>query len=173
MEHMQEKINKCPICEGKKLVDHLQLKDYFLSQEGFTIQKCSTCGFEFTNPRPTKETIGVYYKSEDYISHSNKSKGLFAGLYQIARKINLASKYSILSKHTKSVSALDIGSGTGHFLNHLQNKQWKVQGIEPDEEAAKFARANFNLQIDSENTLENLISKYLSLKAGQDKHQAE
>lgn len=156
MKHPQEHIETCPICESKNLQDYLHLKDDFLSRETFAIQQCSDCNFLFTNPRPTKEAIGSYYKSDDYISHSNKSKGLFAALYQIARKLNLSSKYFIIAKHSTIGKALDIGSGTGHFLNYLQNKQWQVQGIEPDEDAAQFSRSNFSLQIDSEKKLSEL-----------------
>lgn len=163
MEHKEEHIKTCPICEGKNLADHLKVKDYFLSQESFSVQKCEDCGFLLTNPRPAKENIGVYYKSENYISHSNKKQGLFAGLYQVARKVNLESKYSILSKHTQVGTALDIGAGTGHFLNHLENKGWKAQGIEPDKEAANFARENFNLQIDSEIKLAELKNESFDL----------
>lgn len=163
MEHKQEHIENCPICASAKLQEHIQLKDYFLSQEMFSIQKCSSCGFKFTNPRPTKAAIGKYYLSENYISHSNKSKGLFAKFYQVARKINLSSKYSIISKYRDGGRALDIGSGTGHFLNYLQKKQWTVQGIEPDVEAAKFARMNFNLKIDPETKLAELNKESFDL----------
>ncbi len=163
MEHKQEFILQCPVCNSKKLEDRLQLNDEFLSKKTFVIQKCGECGFLFTNPRPKKDQISAYYKSEDYISHSNKSNGLFASLYQLSRKINLSAKYSIISRHSKNGKALDIGSGTGHFLNYLQKKKWNVQGIEPDENAAKFARANFNLQIDSEKELSVLEKKSFDL----------
>ncbi len=158
MEHKRENIYNCPICSSQKQMDHIRTKDYFLSQELFEIRKCGDCGFKFTNPRPTKNHIESYYQSEDYISHSNKSRGLFAIFYQLARKINLVSKYSILSKHSHIGKALDIGSGTGHFLNYLRKKNWEVQGIEPDEKAANFARDNFNLQIDKEGKLAELAN---------------
>jgi len=156
VEHKQESIQICPICESNNIKEQFQLKDYFLSQEVFTISKCSVCGFQFTNPRPLKSQISLYYKSEDYISHSNKSTGLFAVLYQLARYLNLAFKYAIIKKHTTVGKALDIGSGTGHFLNYLQNKNWLVQGIEPDNEAAEFSRNNFELKINSESELKKL-----------------
>ncbi len=158
-----ENISICPICKSEKIKEHLKVKDYFLSQESFIIQKCETCGFQFTSPRPSKKAVSTYYKSENYISHSNKSKGMFAGLYQIARKINLESKYKIIKKHAVVGNVLDIGSGTGHFLNYLQNRQWKIQGIEPNEDAAKFARANFNLQVDSEQKLNELKNNSFDL----------
>jgi 2-polyprenyl-3-methyl-5-hydroxy-6-metoxy-1,4-benzoquinol methylase len=156
VEHKTEYIKTCPICESENLQEHLKINDYFLSKEIFTIQKCGQCGFKLTSPRPSKENIGSYYKSEDYISHSNKSQGIFAAVYQLARKLNLSSKYAIIAKHTKPGKALDIGTGTGHFLNYLQNKQWNVQGIEPNKVAAEFARTNFNLKIDSEKKLSEL-----------------
>jgi 2-polyprenyl-3-methyl-5-hydroxy-6-metoxy-1,4-benzoquinol methylase len=151
-----ENIQNCPICGGNKFALEFTTKDYFLSQESFSIEKCQTCGFQITNPRPAKEAISSYYKSEDYISHSNKSKGLFARLYQLARKVNLSSKYSIIGKHAHKGRLLDIGSGTGHFLNYFQKKQWPVQGIEPNEEAARFARENFGLKIDSEQNISKI-----------------
>lgn len=156
MERIQETIQNCPICASKKLKDKFALEDFFLSKEKFNIQKCSDCGFEFTNPRPAKNHIADYYKSENYISHSNKSKGLFARMYQIARHFNLSSKYKIIKKHAHRGKALDIGSGTGHFLNYLKNKQWTVQGIEPDKDAAQYSRSHFGLNSDSEEKLGNL-----------------
>jgi 2-polyprenyl-3-methyl-5-hydroxy-6-metoxy-1,4-benzoquinol methylase len=163
VEHKAENINICPICESKNLKNHLEITDYFLSKERFSIQKCAACGFLLTNPRPAKESIESYYKSVNYISHSNKKKGLFAGLYQMARKLNLSSKYRIISKHSRTGRVLDIGAGTGHFLNYLNKKGWKAQGIEPDKEAAHFARENFNLQIDSEKKLKELKSDSFDL----------
>ncbi len=156
MEHHLEIIENCPICGGEKFHLQFHLKDYFLSNEIFTLQKCSTCGFLLTNPRPAKSVIGKYYQSENYISHSNKSEGLFAKFYQLARKVNLSSKYAVIANYIQGGRVLDIGSGTGHFLNYLQKKHWDVRGIEPDEEAANFARTNFNLQIDNESKLAEL-----------------
>jgi len=155
VEHQKETLDSCPICEGKTFVTVLQTKDYFLSAEEFDIQQCLNCNFHFTNPRPNKKAFGSYYKSENYISHSNKSRGAFASLYQYARKINLRSKYSILSRHIKTGKALDIGSGTGHFLQLLKTKGWETRGIEPDENAADFSRSSFNLIIDAESEITN------------------
>lgn len=163
MEHKTEIIKNCPVCGSEKLEEKLKVKDYFLTQEDFSVQECKACGFQITNPRPTKKTISGYYKSEDYISHSNKKQGLFASLYQIARKFNLSSKYKIISKHAKPGLALDIGSGTGHFLNYIENKGWKVQGIEPDEDAAKIATKNFNLKISSEKIIPELKNNSFDL----------
>lgn len=156
MERNLETIQNCPICASHRLNIKHELKDHFLSKEKFTIQKCSDCGFEFTNPRPSKSAIEPYYQSENYISHSNKSQGLFARLYQFARYFNLASKYAIIKKHSKGGKALDIGSGTGHFLHFLESKKWIVQGIEPNKEAAELSRSKFGLKVGAEEQLADL-----------------
>lgn len=154
MEHSQEILTKCPICESTSLQKEFEITDTFLSQEVFTINKCNNCGFLFTNPRPTKENIGKYYKSENYISHSNKKQGRFARAYQLVRKQNLKHKYRLLEKHTTGKKILDIGSGTGHFLAYLQSKNWNVTGIEPDAEAAEFSRKEFSLNVFPEAALD-------------------
>lgn len=163
MEHHLEFLKKCPICETEDFQKHLELNDYFLSQEAFIIQKCVNCSLLFTNPRPAKERIGSYYLSENYISHSNSKKGFFASLYQFARKVNLASKYAIIKKHIKTGNALDIGSGTGHFLNYLNKKRWNIQGIEPNKDAADFARENFKLEINNESKLGEFENGFFDL----------
>ena len=40
------------------------IKDYFLTQEDFTVARCEHCGFLFLNPRPDKAAIAPYYKSD-------------------------------------------------------------------------------------------------------------
>lgn len=163
MEHKLEYLKECPICGVDKLIPSHNLKDYFLSRESFIIDKCTSCGFLFTNPRPSKNQIDNYYQSENYISHSNKSKGLFAGLYQIARILNQTSKYSIIKKHTAVGNVLDIGCGTGHFLSYLKSKKWNVLGIEPNASAAEYARNNFGLSVFDENKLKDLENSKFNL----------
>ena len=91
----------CPICNSKKIKAFLPVKDYFLTQEDFEIWKCETCSFVFTHALEDEDNIGKYYKSEEYISHSDKKKGFFAALYQFGRKYMLKKKYK-LSSNSKS-----------------------------------------------------------------------
>ena len=56
-----------------------------LSVKDFAVYKCSECGFAFTQDYPEETEIGKYYESEDYISHSDTSKGLSNKLYRVAR----------------------------------------------------------------------------------------
>ena len=70
--------NKCPWCNSENNHQFLKLKDYFLTQEEFEIIECENCKLLFTTPCPSPDKIGSYYKSEEYLSHNDEKKGLFA-----------------------------------------------------------------------------------------------
>jgi 2-polyprenyl-3-methyl-5-hydroxy-6-metoxy-1,4-benzoquinol methylase len=114
-------------------------KDYTVSQETFQIVSCKGCGFKFTNPRPANDKLGDYYKSEEYISHSNTSKGLISKLYKIVRNYTLKGKLNLVAKHSSKGNLLDYGCGTGMFLSVAKSSTWNVYGIEPDSGAREFA----------------------------------
>lgn len=138
----------CPVCKSEDFAEVIKAKDYTVSQETFSIYHCSNCQHRFTNPVPGATEIGPYYKSEAYISHTNTSKGLINRLYQMVRRITLRSKRKLVVRASgKSQGALlDIGSGAGAFLAEMQSANWKVVGLEPDEDARKVAQADFNVQ---------------------------
>lgn len=65
----------CPFCKSEKTKIAFFLKDHSVSKETFSLFDCEDCGLRFTNPIPDTSSIGKYYQSEDYISHSNTKKG--------------------------------------------------------------------------------------------------
>lgn len=135
-----EQINNCPVCQNNTFEKYLEVQDYTVSQETFQIVACKNCGFKLTNPRPNQDEIGKYYKAESYISHSNTSKGLIAKIYHTVRKYTLKSKISLINSHyPQKGKLLDVGCGTGMFLNEARKNGWNVNGIEPDSGAKKIA----------------------------------
>lgn len=131
-------IVECPVCSSKNFKYFLDCKDYTVSHKTFTIVECNSCGFKFTNPRPADTDLGAYYKSEDYISHSNTSKGIVSKLYHLVRNYTLSQKEALLRKYVSRGTMLDYGCGTGMFLKTCQDKGWKVFGMEPDAGARKI-----------------------------------
>lgn len=152
-------LEQCPICEYKQLKSHIELEDYFLSKEAFTIVKCKECGFEFTNPYPSLDTLGSYYKSEEYISHSNTKKGLISTLYQFVRSYTLRRKFELIKRYNNKGNILDIGCATGEFLNVFKLAKWETEGIEPDQDARKMAVDNYDLTVHEEAHIQNLESE--------------
>lgn len=140
----------CPICNSKEFENKYQLKDYTVSDEEYTILKCHSCGFMFTQDAPDAGSIGPYYKSDDYVSHSNTQKGIFFKVYHLVREHMLKKKKKAILENTnlsEEKNILDIGTGRGYFLNHMQESGFNCKGIEQDPEVRKAASESFNLDI--------------------------
>ena len=140
---MFEKVESCPICSSNRFSNFIVVQDYLVSRDSFAIIKCDECNFKITSPRPIKEELGNYYKSENYISHTSKANNPINWIYKLVRNYTLAQKYKLINKRVPKGKILDYGCGTGDFLRYFKNKGWNIEGIEPDTEAAKIA-ANKN-----------------------------
>jgi len=138
VKHELINIKYCPICESEESTLFLSVKDHNVSNDVFKICKCVSCGFVYTNPRPSLDTIGDYYKSEDYISHSGTKKGLVNSVYHLVRNYQIGRKEALISSLAKEKTILDVGCGTGEFLSFCETKNWVVSGTEPDKNARKI-----------------------------------
>ena len=139
--------SNCPVCRSANISPALSAKDYTVSSQIFSIEKCNDCTGMFTQDVPPQEVIGTYYQSENYVSHSNTQKGLINRLYHSIRKITLTVKRNLIKKETGITTGkiLDAGCGTGAFLNEMKNSGWAITGLEPDETARKNALELFNI----------------------------
>ncbi len=137
----------CPLCSSPEISHFLSCTDHFVSKEVFNICRCAKCGFIFTQDSPEESEAGRYYESEDYISHSDSKKGMTDNAYQFVRKIMLNWKKNLIRKITghSSGSILDIGSGTGHFLNTMKKSGWDIKGVEINAKAREYAASQFNI----------------------------
>ncbi|MEA4917010.1 class I SAM-dependent methyltransferase [Proteiniphilum sp.] len=148
-------ITFCPICGSNDLQKVFDTVDHFSSQEMFPVCECLHCGFRFTNNFPSEETIGRYYDSPDYISHSDSDKGVINRLYHYFRKQMLRKKVKLVATHTTGdpIRLLDIGCGTGYFLQAAKEEGWSVTGIEKDEKTRKSATIRSGVTVKDENAL--------------------
>jgi 2-polyprenyl-3-methyl-5-hydroxy-6-metoxy-1,4-benzoquinol methylase len=135
--------NQCPVCDSGSIKPLLTATDYTVSHEEFVIWQCAACRLRFTQDVPDAAHIAPYYKSEDYISHSDTDKGLVNQLYRRVRRRTLKQKVKLIESQTgkRSGRALDVGCGTGAFLEALQLAGWTVEGVEPDDGARALAIA--------------------------------
>ena len=140
----------CPVCSDLSIYKALVAKDYTVSKQLFEIWQCTHCGLRFTQGIPVEEEIGQYYKSAEYISHSDTSKGFINRIYHRVRQHTLKSKRKLIESAAASSSGkrlLDLGAGTGIFVHHMQQHGWQVTGVEPDEEARNNASALYNIEL--------------------------
>jgi len=143
--------SKCPLCSSDKIGLFLKCIDYFVSRKDFSVFMCSECGFKFTQDYPEESEIAAFYESEDYISHSDTSKGLSNKLYRTARSIMLGRKRVLVENVTclKKGKILDIGTGTGYFASTMKKGGWQVNGIEINEKAREFSKSHFGLEVNT------------------------
>ncbi len=91
----------------------------------FSIVGCARCGLGFVNPRPTPTEMAHYYppkffsEFEDSGAHQNRYAAQAALLAQTAAKAN--GMLPLL---------LDIGCANGDFPRFMQNRGWRVEGLE-------------------------------------------
>ena len=131
----------CPICNSTDIQQQLSAKDYTVSQQKFSVWHCNACTAGFTQDVPAQDAIGAYYASENYISHSDTKKGIINSLYHLVRKRTLGAKRRLVINETVILKGriLDIGCGTGAFLDTMKEAGWSITGLEPDEAARKKA----------------------------------
>jgi 2-polyprenyl-3-methyl-5-hydroxy-6-metoxy-1,4-benzoquinol methylase len=162
---MVDQLNKvhythCPVCNSDRINPLLTVKDHSVSGEEFVIWQCSNCSLRFTQDVPDDASIGRYYESSDYISHTNTSKGLINKLYQNVRNHTLNQKANLIIGQTvKQGRILDLGAGIGAFLATMKKKGWEIKGIEPDAGARQQAKELFDLNLDETSVLHQLPEK--------------
>ncbi len=150
---------QCPCCGSKQIASVLSVKDYTVSKEMFDIWHCQTCTLRFTQQIPDSEGIGAYYKAESYVSHTDSQKGLINKTYHAVRKITLGLKYKFILKTTGKTTGvlLDVGAGTGAFVNTMHQGGWQVKGLEPDTEARSVAQNKYGIILDEPTELFKLM----------------
>jgi ubiquinone/menaquinone biosynthesis C-methylase UbiE len=151
-----EQVKNCINCDCQDFTTVFSLKDYFYTQENFTIQQCTNCGLRITNPRPDENALGAYYKTENYLSHSDRNETLFDKMYHFIKKYNLNHKRNLIEKFHTSGKILDIGCGTGAFLGQFDKSRWNRQGFEPDVEAREIAKKTHGIEVNDLSVLNNL-----------------
>jgi 2-polyprenyl-3-methyl-5-hydroxy-6-metoxy-1,4-benzoquinol methylase len=153
---------QCPVCNSTAINEALIVKDYTVSQQNFAIWHCNNCVLRFTQNVPSQNEIASYYKSETYISHTNTKKGFINALYHGVRKKTLVGKRKLVSKSISlsTGSILDIGCGTGAFLNEMKTNGWQITGLEPDDEARQNASQLYNIQPKPSHELFTLNNQY-------------
>ncbi|PKQ45772.1 class I SAM-dependent methyltransferase [Confluentibacter flavum] len=118
----------------------LKVKDHSVSQEEFDLIQNSKYGYLETFPKPSSDKLPDYYKSDNYISHTDSRRNLFEKAYHLVRTFSLNRKLKLINSFSlNGKTLLDVGCGTGDFLEVAKSNNWTVFGIEPNEQARSIA----------------------------------
>ncbi|MEE9408872.1 MAG: class I SAM-dependent methyltransferase [Polaribacter sp.] len=122
----------------KGLLPFLNCKDYTVSEESYEVMVNQEYKMLVTSPVPVD--LENYYKSEDYISHTDSKKTVLDKVYQSVKNITLKRKLRLINSFkTTTKNVLDVGAGTGDFLKVCKNNSWNTFGVEPSIDAINIA----------------------------------
>ncbi|ESU22042.1 SAM-dependent methyltransferase [Flavobacterium cauense R2A-7] len=118
----------------------ITVTDHSVSGETFKLLLDSELQLLKTHPQPSLENLPKYYESDDYISHTDGKRSLFEKVYHFIKRKAIREKVSLITKlQPQKGMLLDIGAGTGDFLQEANNQNWNCTGIEPSEKAKSIA----------------------------------
>lgn len=119
---------------------YLEVKDHSVSGEKFQLLYNEELEILETYPQPSLEKLPEYYQSENYISHTDAKRNLFEKVYHFVKSLSLKRKLILIDSFSlENKNLLDVGCGTGDFLQVAKKNGWKVSGIEPNEQARRIA----------------------------------
>ena len=127
---MQEEMipNTCPVCGETR------------TQPGwncgtFKFARCIGCGHLYQNPQPRSSDLRARYGTE-YFSYELENDSNFFDL--MLKGLKDAGFFEIEQEVGDHRSFLDIGCATGMLLSYLKEREWRVQGVEICEPAARY-----------------------------------
>jgi 2-polyprenyl-3-methyl-5-hydroxy-6-metoxy-1,4-benzoquinol methylase len=136
------------VANPDKKTIYIKTKDHSVSGENFELLYNEELELLETHPQPSLENLPNYYKSEDYISHTDSKRNLLEKAYYIVKSIALKRKLKLINTISDGgKKLLDVGCGTGDFLQIAQDDNWTVLGIEPNEQARQIANQKSNNKV--------------------------
>ena len=119
-------------------------------KRGFWMVQCNKCGLVYTNPRLKQEKIAALYDADYFQGHGfDKSVDYVKDVKEHVKKDDFTLEdwdcdniLSLLPSSTnpKNFKLLEIGCGTGVFLDKAKKHGFDCYGLELSEYAANFVR---------------------------------
>ena len=115
-----------------------QETEYFLEKDGFSFQKCTSCGLVFVHPQPEEKHLHeeVYSKKAGYQKHKKKD------LSKLNESGHIKNILNFLQSGDVGRKLLGVGCSSGEFLFFAQKRGFETYGIELNPLTAEIAQAN-------------------------------
>ncbi len=148
----------CNLCGGTDCVLLYTAKDRSCSIEGnFNYVRCKTCGLVYMNPQVIPEDIGELYPKDYAPYHHDTTKARFGFLSEIWKNIFKTVKLdkSIGRQLNQQSRILDVGCGSGDFLNEIRKKHnCEIYGLDMSDTAVQSAKKFYNIDVFKGNIFE-------------------
>ncbi len=161
--------HSCLMCNGEGEIIYTDLEDKIFGAPGtWSFRKCSNpaCSLVWLDPMPLEEDIGYAYRN--YFTHDaaeSKIKNATSGLrYKFTLGLTskllriLLIKFTGLQKDVDKIESmylssdcpgklLEIGCGSGDYLDKMHQMGWSVQGVDFDPVAVAHAREKYGFTV--------------------------
>jgi len=150
-----EKVNFCPICDGK-----IENPQEVLNIYGARYVQCENCSHFFVLERPTKKAIEKFYaKDVSYqttYADDNTTETRFQQVAMPKAEWMIEMFKRIYNREPKSV--LDVGAGSGHFVHACRRLGISTDGVELSEKGRRFCHDNFGFELINKDFVEECES---------------
>jgi SAM-dependent methyltransferase len=134
----------CIICKSLDTRPFLRTQDYHYGIPGeFSLVRCVGCGLVHLNPIPTSDELASFY-SKDYYAYQSVAKP--SKLKRFIRRLLGITMRTHDPEFAHPGEFLDIGCGSGNYLDKMSAEGWSVRGVEPSKFGAEEGR-NFGFDI--------------------------
>lgn len=103
-------------------------------ENGFTVVRCTSCGFVYVNPRPREEDLPAFYRK-----YYPRDAGAEEAWGSQMREIFREARDRILRLAPRG-RVLDVGCGLGYFVAEFRGTPWEAVGVDLGDDAARRAR---------------------------------
>jgi SAM-dependent methyltransferase len=114
----------------------------------FTLVRCHRCGLIYMNPQLTSCELAAYYP-DDYEAHVGTQRQRLGWLRRLDYNYGIEKRYRAIMRHVETGRMLDVGCGSGAFLDGMRERGWNVEGIEPSVRATAYATEELGLEVQS------------------------
>ena len=138
---LEDQLPDCPICGSSESA--LVQKGARHAPEA-EVRRCGTCGLVFLWPRPPADDLARYYETsyrEDY-GELPVEKRYLEDLGEARRRVE-----RLRPLLAPGIRVLEIGCGSGAFLDAVRPYVKQITGVEPDRESRAWIEARFGLAV--------------------------
>jgi len=132
-------IRDCPLCNAASSEEVFKI-------DGFSYHKCMSCESLYTKPYPRDGALDSLYSGELYQVYQDS---LVAKGKTIRKELLDERKRSQVSSFVDLPipALLDIGCGSGTFLDVCKGSGWAVEGVEPSASAANKVFEQYGIHV--------------------------
>jgi SAM-dependent methyltransferase len=148
----------CPVCHSDRTVYHASAQDriFRVAQGCFQLHRCSGCGCVFQHPLPDSARLASFYPEEYWWSDTG---GKGSPITRLLQRLERSYREFVASDHVRFLERcargrhlnrrclLDVGFGSGTFLELASRRGFTVHGMDISETAVRLVRDRSGLDV--------------------------